>query len=161
MVKVEESDLPGVGKKYTFKDREMGEDLVVILHNDGMREIYSINDEECTNVITLNDEESRELGAVLAGIYYRPKIVEDLRAILSDLAIEWYKLPKGSPVVNYSIGDLNIRKKTGVSIIAIIRNERVIPNPTPEIRLEAGDMLIAIGTKEEHLNFKKMIYEDY
>jgi len=161
LVKVEESDLPGVGKKYTFKDREMGEDLVIILHNDGMREIYSINDEECTNVITLNDEESRELGAVLAGIYYRPKIVEDLRAILSDLAIEWYKLPKSSPVVNHSIGDLNIRKKTGVSIIAIIRNGRVIPNPTPEIRLEAGDMLIAIGTKEEHLNFKKMIYEDY
>ena len=91
--------MPGVGVKYAFTPGHGGR-IALILHNDGMREIYffrSAGDEEPRAVITLDDEEARQLGAVLGGAYDRPKIVEDLEMALGELAIEWVPVPDGSP----------------------------------------------------------------
>jgi TrkA domain protein len=159
---IKEADLPGVGKKYTLEHTKTGNKLVVIVHNDGKRELYCFGDGNelpCSAVIELNDEESREIGAILAGVYFKPKIVKDLEAVLSELVIEWYKLPKTSPVVNKSIGEKAIRRRTDVSIIAIIRGSGSIPNPTPDVCLREGDTIVAIGTDEKIPAFEELIFE--
>src|SRR5881398_1644053 len=83
-VDVEETRLPGIGSKFTLR-LDAGGRLAVILHNDGKRELYYFRhaaDEEPRAVITLDDDEARQLGAVVGGAYERPKIVEDLEMAL-------------------------------------------------------------------------------
>ena len=64
-----ETRLPGIGTKFTIRTGE-GSRLTVILHNDGKRELYYFRrgtDDEPRSVITLDDDEARQLGAVLGG----------------------------------------------------------------------------------------------
>ena len=37
--------------------------------------------------------------------------------------------------------------RTGASIVAIVRDQQVIASPTPHDLLEAGDSLVAVGTR--------------
>ena len=83
--------MPGVGVKYTLRLDDGGR-IAVIQHNDGRRELYwfrHAHDDEPRAVITLDDDEARQLGAVIGGAYERPKIVEDLEMALGELTIEW------------------------------------------------------------------------
>ena len=92
---LEETRLPGIGTKFTIRTGE-GSRLTVILHNDGKRELYYFrrgSDDEPRSVITLDDDEARQLGAVLGGAYERPKIVEELEMALGELLIEWTPVP--------------------------------------------------------------------
>ena len=53
---------PGVGTKFTLRTSR-GEKVSSVVHLDGMREIYHWGDEdEEPHVLTLNDEEARQLG---------------------------------------------------------------------------------------------------
>ncbi|MGH3030996.1 MAG: hypothetical protein ACRDNE_09585, partial [Gaiellaceae bacterium] len=64
-----ETRLPGVGVKYTCQTAHGGR-LTVILHNEGLREIYwfrHADDDEPQAVIQLEDDEARQLGAVIGG----------------------------------------------------------------------------------------------
>ncbi len=72
-VDIRETRLPGVGIKYTLP-LDGGGRVTVILHNDGQREIYwfSRGDDDPRAVIRLDDDEARQLGAVLGGAYERP-----------------------------------------------------------------------------------------
>jgi TrkA domain protein len=159
MVEVKETELPGVGMKYTFESTEAGDRLVLVLHADGKREIYLFEKdaESPTSVITLSDEEARKAGAILGGAFFKPEATEALDVVLSKLAVEWYKLSPESPAVGKSIGKMKIRKKTGVSIIAILRGSKCIPNPTPDNMLEEGDMLIVIGTRKHIPDFEELV----
>ena len=64
-----ETRLPGVGVKYTCLTAHGGK-LTVILHNEGQRELYWFphgNDDEPQAVIQLEDDEARQLGAIIGG----------------------------------------------------------------------------------------------
>ena len=100
-IELRETRLPGVGVKYGFRTGE-GARLAIILHNDGDREIYFFrheDDEDPAAVIRLDDDEARQLGAVLGGAYERPKIVEELEMALGELLIEWVRVPDDSPAI--------------------------------------------------------------
>jgi CPA2 family monovalent cation:H+ antiporter-2 len=49
--------------------------------------------------------------------------------------------------VNKSIEKLEIRKKTGATVIAVNRNNEYIINPRPDIVFQEGDLVMLIGTK--------------
>jgi CPA2 family monovalent cation:H+ antiporter-2 len=48
-----------------------------------------------------------------------------------------------------SIGELNLRKETGVSIVAIVREGHALANPGPGTRLASGDVLVLVGSHAE------------
>ncbi|NIM02851.1 potassium transporter TrkA, partial [bacterium] len=48
-----------------------------------------------------------------------------------------------------SLSDPQIRKETGASVIAVIRNENAIPNPGANFVLESGDTIVLVGSREE------------
>jgi TrkA domain protein len=56
-------------------------------------------------------------------------------------------LPATSPYAGGVLGDTKARTRTRTSIVALIRNAEVIPSPTPQTDLEAGDTIIAVGTR--------------
>jgi CPA2 family monovalent cation:H+ antiporter-2 len=59
---------------------------------------------------------------------------------------DWIEIPEDSPLVGQEIGALQIRARTGASIVAVVRGEEVIANPGPEVALAPGDVVSVLGT---------------
>lgn len=68
---------------------------------------------------------------------------------LPDMEIEGYRVPAGSFLVERSIADLEVRKRTGVTIIAVRRGAKVHTNPGPEFRLQEDDIILFTGAGED------------
>ncbi|MEN3027814.1 MAG: potassium transporter TrkA, partial [Aquificaceae bacterium] len=117
-MEIREVDLPGIGKKYSFSLKE-GRNLVLVIYNTGKREIYLMEDEETACVFDLTEEEAKELGFLLAGALYQPIKSEKMEIILKEVVMEWVKVETGSNLINRTIAELQIRRTTGVSVIAI------------------------------------------
>lgn len=154
---VRESDLIGIGKKYQI-ETNAGDNMVVVIHDDGRRELYRYDEEESESkcVMTLSDEESRQVAGIIGGLSYKPKALETIEVALDDLIIEWYKIEENSPAIRNTIGELEVRKRTGASIIAAIREGDTVINPGPDYALSAGATLVVAG-KRNHIKLLKEI----
>jgi TrkA domain protein len=156
-VDIRETRLPGVGVKYTLA--LVDGRLTVILHNDGQREIYWFRrgDDEPRSVVRLDDDEARQLGAILGGAYERPKIVEDLEMALGDLLIEWIAVPNDSPAIGRTLAELAFRQKTGITIIAILREPEPVTGAQPHDVVQRGDTLVTVGKAGQYAAFRRML----
>ncbi|MBK3331768.1 cation:proton antiporter regulatory subunit [Persephonella atlantica] len=150
-----ETDLPGIGKKYSIITSS-GDKITVIMHITGKREIFVFEpddyDEPSCDVV-LSEEEANQLGSVLMGAYYRPEQEKEKEVLIENLAIEWIKVPQSSPLTEKSIKEADIRKRSGVTVIAIIKKDKTIINPRPDEIISAGDTLVVVGTREQVENF--------
>ncbi len=156
-----ETRLPGVGVKYTCQTAHGGR-LTVILHNEGLREIYwfrHADDDEPQAVIQLEDDEARQLGAVIGGAYERPKIVEELEMAFGDLSIEWVPVPETSPAIGKTLAECAFRARTGITIIAILREPEVVAGAQPTDVVERGDTLVTVGKLGQYPPFRRLLAE--
>ena len=159
MLEVRETRLPGVGTKFTLRTGR-GEKIWAIVHLDGMREVYHYEDpDDSPHVITLNDEEARQLAAIIGGMVYRPQLVEDLEVALKDLVMEWIELPPTSPLVGLTVATCRIRSTTGATIVAILRESGSLATPHPDEVLRADDVLVVIGRPESFEDIKRLVAE--
>jgi TrkA domain protein len=158
-VDLQETRLPGVGTKFTLRLAAGGR-LSIILHNDGKRELYwfhDAHDDEPNAVITLDDDESRQLGAVIGGAYERPKIVEDLEMALGEMQIEWIPVPDASPWIGKSLAECGFRAKLGITVIAILREPEPVSGARPEDIVQRGDTLVTIGKAGQYPLFRRTL----
>ena len=159
---LQETRLPGVGVKYTLR-LDHGARLAVILHNDGKRELYWFrhpHDDEPRAVIELDDDEARQLGAVIGGAYERPKIVEDLEMALGELQIEWVPVPDRSPWIGKTLAEAGFRAKTGVTVIAILREPEPVSGAQPGDVLQRGDTLVTVAKAGQYSAFRRLLAGD-
>ena len=110
-------------------------------------------------MVRLNDDEARQLGAILAGVVYRPHLVHDLELALKDLVMEWIELPAKSPIVGLTVATCRIRSTTGATIVAILREKGSLATPHPDEVLRAGDTLVIIGRPETFKDIRKLVDE--
>lgn len=163
MTTIREAELPGLGKKYqlTLDD---GKKVVVIIHDDGTREIFYFDDDadEPIAFITLSDQESRQLGSIIGGAFYQPRSLEKLDAAIAELRIEWLKVRPGSEISGKSIGELGLRKNHGVIVIAVMVDkdkggkEIVSINPGPGYVFQPGHTVITAGRNDKMKLIEKM-----
>lgn len=159
MVEVRETRLPGVGTKFTIRTHD-DERVCAVVHLDGLREVYiGGDDDEEPAVVTLNDDEARQLGAILSGVVYRPQLVQDLELALKDLVMEWIELPAASPIVGLTVATCRIRSTTGATIVAILREKGSLATPHPDEVLRAGDTLVIIGRPETFQDIRRLVAE--
>lgn len=64
------------------------------------------------------------------------------------LAFNWIPLPEQSPLIGRSLNDAQVRSRTGVTVVAILRHERLIAPPEPAEALQPGDILAVIGSQD-------------
>ena len=70
----------------------------------------------------------------------------------------WYEIKAGNKFEGKSLNDLEVRKKTGISVVGLMRDGEFKPNPEPEIVFTAGDLIAIIGLKEKRIIFEKVFF---
>jgi len=64
--------------------------------------------------------------------------------------IEWYKIEPGSDCIGKTIGELDIRQKTGATVIAIIeKDQKQKVSPGPDSVIAAGVTLVVAGERKQ------------
>ena len=62
-------------------------------------------------------------------------------------AVDWVPVPPGSPYAGRTIATAGVRSITGVSIVAVLREDAAYPSPGPDFRLEAGGTRVVVGKR--------------
>ncbi len=145
------SELPEIGTKYEIESPK-GDKVAVIFLTTGEIELYVLEaGAEKPSVTRLTPEEARRVGSVLTGalLTIEHEDVEVSFSDISDLRINIHVCPVTKGMVGKSIEDLAIRKRTGVTIIALSRKGQSIISPPPETVFEEGDLIVALGEREQ------------
>ncbi|MEG0742640.1 MAG: TrkA family potassium uptake protein, partial [Clostridia bacterium] len=88
----------------------------------------------------------RDMGARLARSILTPNVLE-LMDLSDDYQILEIRLPERW--IGYSILAVNVRRKFGISILAIHRSDDFLMSPAPDMLFEAGDTLLVMGKKTD------------
>lgn len=149
MPDVTEIPLPGIGVRHEFST-DSGVPIGVLTHRGGRREllVYDVHDPDtCRASVRLTADDSRTLAELLGAATVSERATAT--AHIEGLAIDWLEVaPEKVGPEGQAIADLAIRTRTGVSIIAIIRDDVPIPAPEPTVVLLPGDTAVVTGTAE-------------
>ncbi len=99
-------------------------------------------------------------GMRLAQQMVNPNVVEFMESSLAsgdiDISVDSVMLPANSKWNGKTLIELDIRKKCGASVLAIIRNGQSFMNPNGQFKILAGDRVLVMGTKEQTAKFEKI-----
>ena len=148
-----EVTLPGIGRRYSLPAGD-GARVVVVMHHSGRRDLYSFTPEggpsgPPASCVTLTDDQARRLSAVLGGSYFKPSVVTDVETVIGNLLIDWVTVRPDSPGADRSIAELEIPRRTRMTVVAILRDHETVLAPEPSEVLRAGDRLVVVGRQED------------
>ena len=155
--------------------REMNSDIHIIVRTRYMTEITDLRDlgsdeiipEEFETSIEIFSRVLKELGipnhiiqrqvaAIRSEGYEMLRLPSlptvdliDIADALGSAATETFIVPPDSPAAGKTIGQLQLRKKTGVSVIARIHDGDTEINPGPEAAINVDDVLVLLGTPDK------------
>ena len=162
MSTISEAYLPGVGRKFQV-ETVRGDRLVIIIHDDGMREIYYFERkqlERAASVIALTDGEARQIAGIVGGLSYVPKALPNAEVVLDDLVLEGFTIERGAAGIGKTIRELQARTVTGASIVSLIEPNRVSrTNPEADTVLNEGATLILAGDRKNIAALKRLLTE--
>jgi len=84
------------------------------------------------------------------------KVLSQLRGAEQQFDLRWVRLPKESPIVNMSIRESEIRNRTGASVVGVVREDQLKPNPEADFILMPNDLVAIIGNETNMEAFSQM-----
>ena len=155
--------------------RGLNSDLHIIVRTRYLREMDDLHQLGADEVVPEEFETSIEIFALVLRTYQMPQsvIVEkaeqirkegyallrrgelpDLanylrRGTLTDVEVDTCRIEADSPALGKTIGQVSIRPRTGASVIALTRRGETDSNPAEKVRLEEGDVLSLLGTRDQ------------
>lgn len=82
---------------------------------------------------------------------------QDLRAAIETDAIA--VMPNTS-ATRRTLGELELRKRTGASVVAVRRGPTVLTNPGPDFRFEPGDVAVLLGHADQTAAASKQLHQE-
>lgn len=146
---VEVTPLPGIGVRKDFEIAS-GRRVGVVSRRDGTLELI-VSKSDDPDAIAAQVPMSHEEAAVLGNLLGTPQLVAQLQEEHRDLpGINTKQMPIGesSPYDGRTLGETQMRTRTKVSIVAVMRAGQLQPSPGPDFTFTGGDVLVVVGTSE-------------
>lgn len=104
-------------------------------------------------------------GDRMASFVTQPHVVDFVDVVMHDGSLEFrledFAVPTGSGVVGDTLRSAQLRSNTGALVLAVRRPDGTfVTNPSPEIVVSAGDVLIGVGTAEQLKALAAFIADD-
>ncbi len=85
------------------------------------------------------------------------QVSRELKEAAQDMGNRWYPLPEDSPLLGMTLEETNLRRLTGVSLMAIQRiSGEEVDYPDAQTVLQEGDRLLVVGEQEELAAFDEL-----
>ena len=146
---IEETRLPGIGTRLDFVTED-GRRMGVVQHHGGQREVFVCRPDDPDRAqwdLKLSEDDAHSLVDALGVVSVAEETGRRSYGV-EGLVFEWLDVADDSPAVGRSIGQLQVRTRTGASIVAVLRPTGSVPAPEPNFVIEAGDTVVAAGTAE-------------
>jgi TrkA domain protein len=148
-VDVHVTPLPGIGTREDFTTRS-GNRIGVVTHRDGHMDLIVARDDDpdaCASSTPLTTEESNTLASLLGAPQLVSRLAEQQREVEGIITTQLPITP-GSPYDGRTLGDTALRTRTGVSVVATVRQNVVHPSPRPDFLFAPNDKVVMVGTAE-------------
>jgi CPA2 family monovalent cation:H+ antiporter-2 len=83
----------------------------------------------------------------------------DLKCQIPDVDITTFRVGDGSPIAEKSLAQIELRKKHGVTLLAIRRGDQVLSNPDGNTIIYAGDLLVALSQPSKLARFAQLFLD--
>lgn len=154
--------------------REIAPEVEILVRTRRFMEIESLRQTGANQVVAEEFESAIEIFTRVLAAYHVPRNV--IRAETRVLRGEAYQMLRSAPLgpaseavlqaleagttdmyrimaegraAGRSLREVDLRRTTGASVIAVVRGERSHPNPSSDLILEPGDCLVLVGSHEE------------
>lgn len=113
-----------------------------------------------TEIHRFTDDIRKELYAPLYEKKSDYKTLKHLQSAIHLLELDWVSLPAGTPLIGPALKDLEIRSNTGVSVVGVMRDGNLHPNPNADFRFAVGDLLAVMGNTQQLTAFQALVLEE-
>lgn len=107
-----------------------------------------------TDIQRFIDTTRRELYAPLYHTHDEYQTIAQLQSVSHLLELNWVRLTPNSPLIGRTIQELKIRSETGVSIVSVMRDGKLHPNPNADHEFFAEDIVAIMGNFEQVAAFQ-------
>ncbi|KPJ64469.1 MAG: potassium transporter KefB [Syntrophobacter sp. DG_60] len=91
-------------------------------------------------------------------IYKRSATFSDLKFRLTDVEISSLRVGEKSPLVGKSLAQIELRKKYGVTVLAIRRDSQILSNPHGDMEVCANDVFFVLGPPDKIAKVAGLLY---
>ena len=86
---------------------------------------------------------------MLRGLSLDQENLGRIAGLFAGVTVDNIQIEQDSPSIGRTLGELDIRKHTGASVIAVARNGEATTNPGPDFQLLLDDIVVLIGAHAE------------
>lgn len=166
---------PAATRRITEMARKLNPTVYIIVRTRYLAELKALFELGADEVIPEEFETSVEIFARVLRKYLIPKsdiekFVQEIRAgsyrmlrglpkdfesladlgyYLKDVEISTVRLEPGAPLAGKTLAATELRKKYGITVLAVRRDGELLFNPEPDMVLRAQDVLIVLGAPEK------------
>ncbi|NSW85098.1 MAG: cation:proton antiporter [Syntrophobacteraceae bacterium] len=80
----------------------------------------------------------------------------DFRFYLPDVEVCTLRVKDGAPIAGKSLSQVELRKKHGVTLLALSRDSQVVSNPSADTQILEGDISVLVGTPENITRVRRL-----
>src|SRR5436190_1093465 len=84
----------------------------------------------------------------LRGVGATPDLLAQARKLIVGGILETAQVMKGSLAAGKTLAELDLRRRTGATVLSVVRSEQALPTPDGPTRLEAEDLVVLYGPHE-------------
>jgi CPA2 family monovalent cation:H+ antiporter-2 len=169
---------PAAGRRIISLARHLNPRVHIIVRTRYLQELQPLLELGADDVVPEEFETSVEIFTLVLKKYLVPKreierLITEVRAncylifrglsrelepfgalqhYLHDLEISTVRLDEQAPLAGRSLAQMAVRKKHGITVLAVRRDSQLWPNPDPDMELMANDLLVVMGSPHNLTN---------